>query len=114
MPTQKTLGTVRASKGYAFFRIIFGLLFLGLGVNQYSRYPSGSQLPYFTLGIGLLFLVYGLIAMFAGKTIGNKVELETLVPSATDRLAEITRLKESGAISEKEYEAKRQEILKDL
>ncbi len=64
MPTQQTKGTVRASKGFAIYRIIFGALFIGLGVNQLSRYPSGSQLPYFTLGIGALFLVYGLIALF--------------------------------------------------
>ncbi len=109
-----TRGTIRASKGYAVFRIIFGLLFLGLGMNQYSRYPSNSQLPYFTLGIGLLFIIYGAIALFAGKTLGNNVELETSTPAATERLAEITRLKTNGLISDQEYAAKRQEILKDL
>ena len=114
MPIQKTSGTVRPNKAYAMFRIIFGLMFLGLGVSQYSRYPSGSQLPYFTLGIGLLFVVYGIIALFGSKTLGTKVDLETSSPSATDRLAEITRLKASGMISDQEFEAKRQDILKDL
>ncbi len=69
MPTQQTKGTVRASKGYAVFRIIFGLLFLGLGANQYSRYPSNNQLPYFTLAIGALFVGYGLVALFSAKTL---------------------------------------------
>jgi hypothetical protein len=113
MAIQRTRGTVRASKGYAVFRILFGLLFIGLGVNQYSRYPSG-QLPYFTLGIGVLFLVYGIWALFATRTLGNRVELETEAPSASERLAEITRMKAGGLISEQEFEAKRQEILKDL
>ena len=113
MPTQQTRGTVRTSKGFALFRIIFGLLFLGLGFDQYSK-PYTTHLSYFTLGIGGLFVVYGLLAFFGSKSIGSKVDLETAVPSATDRLAEITRLKSSGLISDQEFEAKRQEILKDV
>jgi hypothetical protein len=105
---------VRASKGFAVFRIIFGLLFLWLGFDQYSRYPATSQLPYFTLAIGALFVGYGLWALFAKRSLGSNIELETETPSATDRLAEITRLKTSGLITEQEFEAKRQEILKDL
>ncbi len=104
---------MRASKGYAVFRIIFGLIFLGLGYNQYSRY-SGSQLPYFTFAIGGLFVAYGVWALFARRTLGNKIELETETPSATERLAEIARLKAGGLITDQEFEAKRQEILKDL
>jgi len=114
MPIQRTRGTVRASKGYAVFRIIFGMLFVGLGMNQYSRYPAGSQLPYFTLAIGALFICYGVWALVAKRTLGNKVELETEVPSASDRLAEITRMKAGGLISDQEFENKRQEILKDI
>ena len=95
------------------FRIIFGLLFIGLGINQYSRYPSG-QISYFTFAIGALFVSYGVWALFAKRSLGSKFELETEAPSATDRLAEITRLKTSGLISDQEFEAKRQEILKDL
>jgi len=113
MPVQRSRGTVRASKGYAVFRIILGLIILGLSVNQYSQYPS-SQLAYFTFAIGALLVAYGVWAFFAKRSLGNKFELETEAPSAAERLAEITRLKTSGLISEQEFEAKRQEILKDL
>jgi hypothetical protein len=113
MPIQRTQGTVRASKGYAIFRIIFGFFFIGLGFSQYSRDPSG-QLPLFTFGIGGLFIAYGLWAFFAKRSLGNRIELETEVPSVGDRLAEITRLKSSGLITEQEYESKRQEILKNI
>ncbi|HEX4139167.1 MAG TPA: SHOCT domain-containing protein [Candidatus Methylacidiphilales bacterium] len=114
MPAQRTQGTVRANKSYAVFRLIFGLLIFGLGLNQFSRYPSGSMLPYFSLAVGVLFIVYGLMALFAGKAVGTTVDIQTEVPSATERLAEITRLKQSGLISDQEFEAKRQDILKDL
>ena len=114
MPAQRTQGTVRANKSYAVFRLIFGVMIFALGVDQYSRYPSGSLLPYFSLGAGTLFIVYGLLALFASKVIGTKVDIQTEVPSATERLAEITRLKNEGLITEQEYDAKRQDILKDL
>lgn len=113
MAIQRTRGTIRASRGYAVFRIIFGLFFIGLGVNQYQRFPN-NQLPYFTFGIGGLFVAYGVWALFARRTLGNRIDLETEVPPAADRLAEITKLRDDGLISAEEYEAKRQEILKDL
>jgi hypothetical protein len=113
MPIQRTKGVVSASKGYAVFRMIFGLFFIGLGVSQYQRYP-GQQLPYFTLGIGILFLVFGVWALVARRTLGSRLELETEAPSAKERLDEIERLKTTGLITDQEYTAKRQEILKDL
>jgi hypothetical protein len=114
MAIQRTRGTVRASKGYAVFRIIFGVLLLGLGMNQYSRFSGSSGLPYFSLTMGALFIGYGIWALVAKRTLGNRVELETEVPSTEERFAEITRLKANGVITEQEFEAKRQEILKDL
>jgi hypothetical protein len=113
MPTQPIRGTIRASKGYASFRIFLGLIFFGVGLYQYSRLVS-TGLPYFAMGIGLLFLVYGLIGVFSGKLIGTNIEIESAGSSATERLTELSRLKSSGLVSEAEYEAKRQEILKDL
>ena len=113
MPVSRTKGTVRASKGFAIYRIIFGSVFLGLGVSQYLEYPNHS-LPYFTLAIGALFFVYGVVALVAGKAIGSRVEMDTVAPSAAERLDELERLKTSGLISEQEYATKRQDILKDL
>jgi hypothetical protein len=113
MPIQRTRGTVRASKGYAIFRIIFGLLFIGLGFNQLTRYPA-TGVPMFSFAIGALFTGYGIWALVAKKSLGNKFELETEAPTPTERLAEITKLKTDGLISDQEYEAKRQEILKDV
>ena len=107
-----TRGTIRASKGYAIFRIIFGLLFVGLGIDVHSRSGANSHAGYITMAIGALFLGYGVVALFSPKVLGSKLEMST--PTATDRLAEITRLKTEGLISDQEYEAKRQEILKDL
>ena len=66
------------------------------------------------MAMGALFIGYGIVALVAKRTLGNRVELETEAPSATERLAEITRLKTDGLISEQEFEAKRQEILNDL
>jgi len=107
-----TRGTIRASKGYAIFRVIFGALFIVLGVDLRSRAPEGSHAGYFTLAIGALFLGFGMVALLSPKTLGTKVDLTN--PTATERLAEITRLKAGGLISDQEFETKRQEILKDL
>jgi hypothetical protein len=113
MPNQQTRGVIRPNRGYAIFRILFGLFFIGLGINQYSRFSSDSFLPYFSLGIGTLFIIYGVVALFS-KRIGNRIELETINPSAEERLAELEKLKNNGLVSSEEYEAKRQEILKNI
>ncbi|MEJ0000548.1 MAG: SHOCT domain-containing protein [Verrucomicrobiota bacterium] len=113
MAIRRTRGTLRASKANAIFRILFGLFFIGLGISQYVRYP-GAPLPYFSLGIGMLFFVYGIFVLFNSRVVGNQLDLETVTPPTEERLAEITRLKASGLITEQEFEAKRQEILKDV
>jgi hypothetical protein len=114
MPNRQTQGVIRPNKGYAAFRIVFGLFFVGLGINQFSHFPSDSFLPYFSLGIGILFIVFGIFALFGSKAAGNRIDLQTTGPSTTDRLAELLKLKNDGLISADEYETKRQEILKNL
>jgi hypothetical protein len=113
MANSRTRGVIRPNKAYAIFRIVFGLFFIGLGINQYSRFPSLS-LPYFSLGIGGLFVIYGILGVVAEKTTGNRIELESVEPTAADRLEELSKLKSGNLISEAEYETKRQEILKTL
>jgi hypothetical protein len=105
-------GTIRASKGYAVFRIVFGLIFIGLGVDQQFHEGPNGHISYFTLGIGALFVGYGFVALLTPKTFGTKLDIES--PTATERLTELTRLKSEGLLSDSEYETKRQEILKGL
>jgi threonine/homoserine/homoserine lactone efflux protein len=99
-----TRGTIRANKGDVLFRMLIGLLFIGFGVDSYySRASTDSHANLITIAIGALFLCYCAVTIFFPNT-----------PTATERLADIRRLKTNGLISEEEYAAKRQEILKDL
>jgi hypothetical protein len=108
----RTQGTVRASKANAAFRMVLGLVLLGIGVNQYEKGGAYVQAAMVSFVLGGLFLAYGLFAFFFSRKIGSKFEFETATPA--ERLAELTQMKASGLITAEEYEAKRQEILKDL
>ena len=108
----RTKGTIRASKGYAIFRLIFGLVFIGLGVSQYQRGGPFTNTAYVSFFIGALFAGYGIVALISSKSLGAQIEMETASP--TERLNELSQLKASSTITEAEYEAKRQEILKDI
>jgi uncharacterized membrane protein len=108
----KARGTVRSSKAYAVFRIIFGLVFLGLGINQYQTGGAFSNVAAVSFFIAALFIGYGVIALVFRKKIGSSFEVETTTP--TERLEELSKLRANGVITEAEYEAKRQEILKDI
>jgi hypothetical protein len=104
-------GTVRTGKGFAIFRAIFGLFFIGLGVTQLYQ-PDIGHAAYLTLGIGAFLVFFAVARLLKPKGFDAKLEVE--VPAAHERLAEISQLKNEGLISEFEYEAKRQEILKHL
>ncbi len=108
----RTRGTIRASKGYAIFRLVFGLIFIGLGFSQYQRGGPFVNTAYVSFLIGALFAGYGVIALFSSKSLGAQIEMEAATP--TERLNELSQLKASGTISDAEFEAKRQDILKDL
>ena len=105
-------GTIRSSRGFAIFRIIFGLLFIGFGFDTNSRAPADNHRGYFTIAIGVLFLVYGIMGFLSPKTLGSKVEADARPVS--ERLDELTRLKTEGQISEQEFEAKRKDIINNL
>ncbi len=107
-----TRGTVRASKAYAIFRLVFGLAFLGIGINQYQRGGPYVHAAMISFLIAALFIGYGLFALFFSRKFGSRFEMETSTP--TERLAELEKMKGSGLVSQTEYDSKRQEILKDL
>jgi hypothetical protein len=109
---QKTTQATVRNRGASVFRILFGLAFLGLGIYRHSVEGAPPDAGLFSIGIGLLFFVYGLYAFF----VGNKVQIQTPAQNATstDRLGQILKMKNEGLITEQEFEAKRQEILKDL
>ena len=62
--------------------------------------------------IAALFIGYGVFALLFRKRIGSSFEVETA--TSAERLDELSKLRAKGAITEAEFEAKRQEILKDL
>jgi hypothetical protein len=107
-----TRGTVRFSKANAIFRLLFGLTFACIGVSQYILGGPYLHAAMISFVIAVLFIGYGLFALFFSKKIGSSIELETATP--TERLNELQKMKEGGLISEKEFDSKRQEILKDL
>ncbi len=106
-----TKATVR-NQGACIFRILFGLFILGLGIHRYWQYGGPSDVALFTIGIGVISIAYGAY----GFLLGNKVEVvtPTSTGTSTERLAEIVKMKDTGLISQQEFESKRQEILKDL
>jgi hypothetical protein len=107
-----TRGTVRASKAYAVFRLIFGFVLAGIGISQYQRGGAYVHAAMVSLILGALFIGYGFFALLFRKKIGSQFEVEISTP--TERLLELDKMKQGGLISETEYAAKRQEILKDL
>ncbi len=107
-----TRGTVRASNANAIFRLVFGIAFVGIGVNQYQRGGPYMHAAMVSFVIAVLFVGYGLFALFFNKKIGSTFEMET--STSTERLSELQKMKESGLISQTEFESKRQEILKNL
>ena len=108
----KARGTIRSSKAYSVFRIIFGIVFLGLGISQYRRGGPFLNTAMVSFFIAVLFIGYGIFALLFRKKIGSSFEVETLSP--TERLDELSKLRANASITEAEYEAKRKDILNDL
>jgi hypothetical protein len=107
-----TRGTIRASKAYAVFRLIFGIALAGIGISQYQRGDAYMHAAMISFVLAALMIGYGIFGLFFRQSIGSRIELETATPA--ERLLELDKMKQGGLVSETEYTAKRQEILKDL
>ncbi len=59
----KARGTIRSSKAYAVFRIVFGLAFLGIGISQYQRGGPFLHAAVVSFIIAVLFIGYGILAL---------------------------------------------------
>jgi hypothetical protein len=105
----KARGTIRSSKAYSVFRIIFGIVFLGLGISQYRRGGPFLNTAMVSFFIAVLFIGYGIFALLFRKKIGSSLRLK---PSR--RRSVWTKLRANASITEAEYEAKRKDILNDL
>jgi hypothetical protein len=111
MPT-KARGTIRGSNFYPAYRLICGIALLILGAYQYSLGPAYVQMALISFVIGGLMTTFGIFGFLFRKKIGSALEIDS--PTPTERLAEATRLRQEGIISQTEYEAKRQQILRDI
>jgi hypothetical protein len=86
----KTTGTIRANKPYAVFRIVFGVVFLGVGISQYERGGPFVHTAMVSFLIAVLFIGYGVVALVFNRKIGSKFEIDSAGP--TERLAELAKL----------------------
>jgi len=97
---------------------VVGVIILGVGIGAISQAPAFH--PFFILWIALgVFIVgYHLVNALSGRAPATTIIESEDEPAETrpvaDRLRELEELKRQQLISETEYEAKRNEIMKEV
>ena len=117
--------TYRPSKGQGVFGIVFGAMFILIGI--FVAIPNFGLFGLLWTGIAVGITVMNAVQAFGKKNMGPRIEIEE-DPSAPqappvqgaaglspqDRLEQLETLKEAGLLTEEEYRAKRTEILEQL
>ena len=108
--------TYRPNKGQAVFAGIVGLIFVGIGLIV--------VIPAFgPFGIAVGSTVMSFYQAFGKKYVGPEIRIEDedappasppSAPSVSERLEQLESLRADGLITQEEYQAKREEILKEL
>lgn len=107
--------TYRPSKASGVFSLIFGCVFVLIGI--FVVIPSAGAFGILWTLIAVGITVYNGYVAFGKKYIGPEVHIEDETPPSEDpeeRLRKLRELYDQRLITEEEYEAKRREILGEL
>jgi uncharacterized membrane protein len=100
------------NRGWALFSLLSGTCLLFGAIPRYLAGGPHANAHIVSIVFGILLVVYGLYGVFFKRV--SKDQMLTESKTTSDRLMELDGLKTKGLITEQEYAAKRQEILKDL
>ena len=112
--------TYRPNKAQAAFGGVVGLVFVGLGVGL--AIPTFGLFGIFWTLVAVGITIFNFYQAFGKRYIGPEISIEeegapSEVPSGNDaaaRLRQLQSLYDQGLITDEEFEAKRQEILREL
>ena len=112
--------TYRPNKAQSVFGGVVGLVFVGLGVGL--AIPTFGLFGIFWTLIAVGITIFNFYQAFGKRYIGPEISIEEEDPAggvpaenpSAARLRQLQSLYDQGLITEEEYEAKRQEILREL
>ena len=112
--------TYRPNKAQSVFGGVVGLVFIGIGVGL--AIPTFGLFGIFWTLIAVGITIFNFYQAFGKRYIGPEISIEEEEPAnrapaaaqTASRLQQLQSLYEQGLVTEEEYEAKRQEILREL
>ena len=113
--------TYRPNKGQAVFAGIVGLIFVGIGLFMVIPALGPFGILWTLIAVGSTVMSF--YQAFGKKYVGPEIRIEDedappasppSAPSVSERLEQLESLRADGLITQEEFQAKREEILKEL